>query len=200
MWNPLKFFRKANIDSLLGAVEQGDVGKTRQILQKHPEFINKKNDKGMSPLMYATLLGRLEIIKHLLQAGANPNLFHQNESSPLMVAVLEEQAEVLQLLMEAPSTNLDQQDRYGATALMYAVRMGKEKPVRYLLKAGADPNLRDIEGETALMYAVGTQNKEVIQALLEGGAEVALKNFDGLSVLDKVIDDEIEGLLRGGKK
>lgn len=50
----------------------------------------------------------------------------------------------------------------GETPLMYAVRSGRVRVIKQLLKAGADVNSRDSEGKTALDYAEGREKAAAI--------------------------------------
>ena len=49
--------------------------------------------------------------------------------------------------------NPDEQDYFGATALMYASQMGQADIVHELLEAKADPSIRDNAGRTCLFLA-----------------------------------------------
>ncbi len=67
---------------------------------------------------------------------------------------------------------INAQDNQGNTALMYIA--GRPIPyfaetLKNLLKAGADPNLKNKEGKTALQYA--QKREEYIKLLQEHGAK-----------------------------
>lgn len=72
-------------------------------------------------------------------------------------------------------------NRYGATPLSEAVRIGSGPLIEKLLKAGADPNtLVTAQAETVLMKASRDGNVDAVKVLLEHGAEVNVKeNFRG---------------------
>ncbi len=60
--------------------------------------------------------------------------------------------------------------------------------VRLLLKAGADPNVRDGEGDTALMYSVShpmdlKHAVRLVTELLQAGADVNLRTETGVTAL-----------------
>lgn len=57
----------------------------------------------------------------------------------------------------------------GSTPLMYAALYGDTGLVGAMLKAGADPNVRNDAGATALMWAV--EHVDVVQLLLRAGAD-----------------------------
>ena len=76
-------------------------------------------------------------------------------------------------------------NRYGATPLSEAVRIGGGALIEKLLKAGADPNtLTTAQAETVLMKASRDGNVDAVKALLDHGAEVnAKENFRGQTAL-----------------
>lgn len=49
--------------------------------------------------------------------------------------------------------NPNAQDDLGTTGLIKAVGFGRKKMVKVLMKAGADPNIKDNKGRTAFDYA-----------------------------------------------
>jgi len=54
------------------------------------------------------------------------------------------------------------------TALMFAAAEGQREVVQALLKAGANPSLRDIDGDTAANFARNNHHADVVK-LLEAG-------------------------------
>ena len=51
--------------------------------------VNTKDDKGITPLMYAAWVGSPAAMKLLLDKGADPNLTNSNGSTALMLSVTE---------------------------------------------------------------------------------------------------------------
>ncbi|MCI4669279.1 MAG: ankyrin repeat domain-containing protein [Bacteroidia bacterium] len=195
MWKAFSFFRGANTDDLLAAIEVGNFQAFRKIIRKSPQILDQKNKFGMSPLMFAILHAQKEMVKALLEAGANPNIPHEFATTPLMMSIVLEHENIEVLLLAKEELQLDLQDQAGATALIYAIQRLREDSVSRLLEAGANPDLRDNDGETPIMYAVKVENTNMLLALIKKGADLRARDFDGLSVMDKVIDKEMEALL-----
>ena len=76
-------------------------------------------------------------------------------------------------------------NRYGATPLSEAVRIGSGALIEKLLKAGADPNtFTTAQAETVLMKASREGNVEAVKVLLAHDADVnAKENFRGQTAL-----------------
>lgn len=77
----------------------------------------------------------------------------------------------------------DPVDGNGSTPLLVAARNDDAAQVRQLLKAGADPNVRNTLGTTPLLEAAFLSNSEIIKALLDAGADPNAAGADGQTPL-----------------
>lgn len=73
--------------------------------------------------------------------------------------------------------NLNHQDEYGYTALIWAASYSKPDMVKLLLEAGADDEITDVDKHNALYWANYYGHPEVIELLN--------KSLDGKKVLTK---------------
>lgn len=95
------------------------------------------NPPGWTPLHYATFEGRTEMVKFLLERGANKDAVAPNEYTPLMLAVRNgHEAAARVLLYGDPDVNYRTRST-GDTALKLAVQKGYEPVVALLKRAGA---------------------------------------------------------------
>ena len=75
-----------------------------------------------TPLETAILSGDHRIIDLLLEAGADPNFFHDKYGRlPVVLAMKHNKFDIFKILLEA-KTNLDLRDKYGDTPLIWAAR------------------------------------------------------------------------------
>ena len=72
--------------------------------------------------------------------------------------------EIVKLLIEAGS-NINKQDNFGYTALIYASIYGHIDIVKLLIEAGVDINIQDKYGNTALMIASINGYTEIVKLL-----------------------------------
>jgi hypothetical protein len=120
-----------------------------------------------TPLVLASRKGHYEVVRTLLEHGANMETPHIKYRSPLGEASYWGHVEVVRLLLEH---HADVNARNGArdyTALYWASSGGQLAVVRMLLEHGADVNAKRTNGRPALAYA---QNEEVAQVLIAYGA------------------------------
>src|SRR3990167_5107624 len=83
------------------------------------------------------------------------------------------------------------QDIYRLSALMWAAVYGHLDVVKALIAAGANVNLRMSGGVTALMMAASRGYLEIVKILIAAGADVMLQDKYGKTALDRAKPDEI---------
>jgi ankyrin repeat protein len=115
----------------------------------------------MTPLLYAARDGRMDIVRMLLEAGADINQRDANEITPLIIAITNNHPDVARDLIDR-GADIKAVDWYGRTALWAAVETRNmdvdnatfvnsidRAPfldlIQVLLERGADPNVRTKE-------------------------------------------------------
>lgn len=126
-----------------------------------------------TPLWHVISRGRnLALAAHLLKLGANPNYC-------LFAAVWNEDLSAIRLLLDH-NADIEEGAERCDTPLLGAVAWSKFGPAEELLKAGADPNVRDAKGETALhlMLRKGSA-PEHFQLFARHGARADIADAEG---------------------
>jgi ankyrin repeat protein len=119
-----------------------------------PENVKLLLARGADPsaaLAQAVTFGYPDIVRALIAAGAPAKLTESSGINLLHWAVIANRPSVIPVLLEA-GVPLNAKDAFDFTPLMYAatIDFGDTKSLQALLKAGADPNIRNGEGRTAL--------------------------------------------------
>merc|ERR1712178_317855 len=102
---------------------------------------------------------------------------------PLMRAAHDDNAQKIKELVR-DGADLDAQDKYGWTALRFAVRKNRQDAAQTLVDLGADVNRASRSGRTPLMSAAGNGLSGMIRLLSKAGADLTLKCNSGQTAFD----------------
>lgn len=134
---------------------------------------------GASALWCAVFSGNLDIVKLLVQRGAQVNHETRSKSTPLRAACFQGRLDIVKYLVHHGAI-VNMTNNFNNTCLMISAHRGHKEIVEFLLVEGADPNCQALCGATALHYAADNGSLELCQLLIEFGAEL-LKNEHGLT-------------------
>ena len=126
-------------------------------------------------LLKASVQGDDESVRHLLQAGADPDAKDEDGYTALMLAIIWNHFGVVEQLLQFGADSNVKSKNKASTALMTAAYWGLSKVVRHLLQSDADPDAKNVYGETALMMAARKGRSKIVRDLLNAGANPNLK-------------------------
>ncbi len=166
------------------AAAEGDKASAEKLLREGTS-VNAKLRFRNSPLMIACRMGHVDLVKLLLERGADVNTRDVvSGRTPLMVAVKEGKEKLVALLLAKGANPDTTNPRTGSTALIEAVVKENAAIAKTLLAKGADVNGKaKVTGATALMHAVLKSNFDIAKMLLERGADINAKNKWGQTAL-----------------
>jgi len=158
--------------------------------------------KGATPFLRAAWNGDIEVMKLLLEHGADPNVATEKEETALLLlsgagwplgqGYIRTDAEIeaaLDLLVEELHQDVNAATNEGITPLMCAVFKGTNNVVQYLADHGAKLDAKDDKGRTLLTWAAGVAandgqpprpqpetEKLVRELMAKHGVQIAMAN------------------------
>ena len=148
------------------------------------EYVPKVNGAlGDTPLIKAVNWNNLELVKRLLDNGADAKATNSYGNTALMSAAVYGTNELVELLL--PKSNAKATNNNGRSTLMYAAYRGRNKMVELLLPK-SDAKATENDGYTALMYAAkyGSYKAKSMELLLPKSDANLTTNFGICFFLD----------------
>ena len=160
------------------------------------------NNYGATPMSLAAEVGNTDMLKLLLEAGANADSPNPDGQTALLAVARTGNVTAAQLLLDHGAT-VDAREKWGGqTALMWASARRHPEMMQLLISKGADVNARSIDrnyqrhvtaegrpknldsgGLTPLLYAARENCMACVEVLLKNGADIDLPDPDGVSPL-----------------
>ncbi|XP_059251627.1 ankyrin repeat, SAM and basic leucine zipper domain-containing protein 1 [Mustela nigripes] len=163
------------------ALTTGDISLVQELLDSGIS-VESSFRYGWTPLMYAASVSNVDLVRVLLDRGANAS-FDKDKQTILITACSARGSEeqILKCVELLLSRNADPNVacRRLMTPIMYAARDGHPQVVALLVAHGAEVNSQDENGYTALTWAARQGHKNVVLKLLELGANKMLQTKDG---------------------
>ncbi|KAK4170041.1 ankyrin repeat-containing domain protein [Cladorrhinum sp. PSN259] len=144
--------------------------------------VNSRYEDSATPLILASQLGYLGVIKALLANGADQNATDDHGNTALLFAAQSGHTKVVDLLLEK-GADPDLSDALGKTAIMLAIASEHFDVARSLIAKGADLNAQDNRGQTAVIMAVEQDYDNILLNLLSAGADRNTKDCNGDAAL-----------------
>ena len=187
---------------LHAAVRIDDIAAVRSLLAGGAN-VNARDSKNVTVLQLAAVLGNEDIVRLLLDMGANPNgnlvSAATNSDTPLHDAVRFARMKIVRLLLDN-GAEVNARAEHGGTALQSAAALENEEIVRLLLEKGASPNgittSSSVNCDTPLHVAARTGNFTIVSLMLETGADIQARDKNGDTPLDIAISKKDEDILR----
>jgi hypothetical protein len=134
---------------LMIAARDGHIEEVERVLAQ--SAINEQSFSGKTALMYAALYGHEEIVGLILSRGGSVKVFGP-ECTSLEAASRGQSERIVRRFLDA-GIDVNSQNCYGETALMWAAGTGATDIVRLLLSRGARVDIRNNTRESAVDWA-----------------------------------------------
>lgn len=185
------------------AIQRGDLHLIELFLKKGAEV----NPVGLrivtTPLVEATKefckdqtnINRLNIVKLLLEKGANPNIRPDNYGATAIDIVIQNKnLDLLKLLFDH-GAKVDTCSGWGEYPLHSAVRTQDLSIIMFLLNNKADPNVANTKQYTSVHLAAGTGNAKILQLLLEKNGDPNAVDYEQNSPLHDASNAQVVEIL-----
>jgi ankyrin repeat protein len=139
--------------ALMRACQKGHLTTVQALLGAPGIDIDAKKPDGVTALIVAAAIGKKDVVKTLIDKGADVNITDNHGWTPLMIAAQKDDLSAVQALLSVPRIDIDAKKSDGATALIVAVASDKKDVVKALIDKGANVNLADNLGRTPMMIA-----------------------------------------------
>ncbi len=150
---------------LIKAAEHGEIYSVKATIDNGADVNTRMND-GMTPLMYSSMGGYLEIVRILITFGANVNAKTIHGVTPLMYSSLGGHLGIVRALI-AKGADVNAMTNDGKTVLMLASTGASLDIVKILLGNGADATVENKDGITAQVIASIKGHKQIEELLKE---------------------------------
>lgn len=153
--------------TLMHAINHNDLSQVRRLIAEGID-VNALDANGDAPLVMAAYRGNPEIVRLLLEAGADVTAVDPGmRATALHAAAYAGNTEVAKLLVQF-KVDIDKQGPVnGYTALHDAIWQGHLETVRALIDLGANLTLRSLQDETPLAFAQSKHHSAIAELIAQ---------------------------------
>ena len=154
-----------------------------RLLLQNKASVDQKDELGNTALWYAYESGDEEMVKLLIEYGANLNAVFNGRHTPLQAALIGKKFEMACVFLQNKAS-VDQKDKWGHTALWYAYSKRDVEMLQLLIEYGASLHAVFSErGLPPLQAAVIDKKLEMARVFLQNKASINEKNKSGNTAL-----------------
>jgi ankyrin repeat protein len=144
---------------LMTCARTGNADATKALIARGAAVNAKESWQEQTALMWAVARTQRDVVRVLIELGADVQARSKNGFTPLLFAAREGDIEIGRLLLKA-GANVNDAARDGSNALLVATIRGHVPFTTFLLDQGADPNAEG-PGYTALHWVAGSWHTEL---------------------------------------
>jgi len=168
--------------SIHAAAEAGNVSEVKRQLWLGRSPNSNFSWHANTPLIKAAENGRIEVVRLLLEKGADVNKHNEGGETPLHYATRGGHIEAMTILLDH-GADVSAKGTGCGTPLQWAARSGQTKAAELLLAHDADINQQGTSEWTALIDAASHEHAGVVRLLLSRGADPNIQGSYGRTAL-----------------
>uniref|UniRef100_A0A8C6J698 Transient receptor potential cation channel subfamily A member 1 n=1 Tax=Melopsittacus undulatus TaxID=13146 RepID=A0A8C6J698_MELUD len=162
-----------NATPLHHAAEGGQIELMQLIIDDSScEVLNVMDSSGNTPLHWATKKNQVESVSLLLSRGANPNILNSNMMAPLHMAVQSLHNEIVKILVQHSSTDVNLEGEAGNTPITVACYKDNPEALTLLIENGGKICKPNKTGCMPIHAAAFSGAKTCMEILLKKGEEL----------------------------
>jgi ankyrin repeat protein/ribosomal protein L12E/L44/L45/RPP1/RPP2 len=185
-----EYYEVDDLEEIHNAIVNNDANQLHEACEAGADVNEKFTDDidpghaGMTALALASALNRLQLVKMLLDYGAEVNATFANlQTTALMTSSFHGHVDIVRALLDH-GASAKAVDTQGSTALGYAFGGSKSiEVIKMLIAAGVDVNQKNMLGMSALLLVSGYGNDQLVKMVLQAGADPFATNDFGHSAL-----------------
>ncbi len=145
-------FAQDNTDYRLHqAVKKGDFEKVKSLISENTNLINSKDYKEYTPLVWAAFRKEWDILKYLINEGADINLAANDRSTPLHAAVIHDNPDIVKYLFKK-GADLKAVTQQGWPPLHNVYISAHPEVVKLIITLGAPEDFKDNDNKIPADY------------------------------------------------
>lgn len=191
----------SSAQDIFDAVKKGDVESVALLLNEDPEKAGFRDETGRTPLHWAARGVHYNVLKLLIERGADVNAPDVAGVLPLHSVALRGHPEAAELLI-ATGADVNAVDSTGNTPLSYALSSShdwefprRREVVDLLLAHGVEVPVSGEEGRITLHRAAEAGYAGLVKAALDRGADAGWKNNDDGTLLHSLAAGNLHELI-----
>lgn len=186
---------------LFDAIADRKIEEVKAILPQVKNF-EDKNFWGDTPLTLAIKKGDIDIVKAVVDGGANPMAVTKKEENMFYFAVKENKTDIAKYFAEK-GVDVKKEDKLGDFPLLTATEERNIEIVKLILEKGENPDRETKKYERAMRVAMRMKSVDIVKLLIENKADVNKPYDDKKNTLlhtavDYKNDTIIEILIKSG--
>jgi len=172
-------------DELVEQSGKGNKSRVMELIKSGVDVDSRDREKHLTALMAASSNGKYDIVKFLIESGADVNIENDEGVTAFSLSYgYENDSERIKKLLISAGADLKNIGGRASSQFINTMYYGKfdRNFFDMLINAGADVN-RINYGETPLMHAVTTKSIDVVKYMVKSGAKIGIKDKNGNDAL-----------------
>lgn len=157
--------------NLLEAISDNDSNRVRELVRRDASIIDDNTTWLNTPLIWAVMKNNQEMVRLLVELGADIQLKNKQEQTPLIVAIKYNNRDMVRLLVELKA-DINIPGSYGYSPLRGAILSHQREMIKLLIELGANIDELNKYNSTPLLDAISLNEPETVKLLIELGADV----------------------------